>query len=378
MNKTVRQNNQLPNNLPQLQNVIKRDPKSYHDEFSLQYHHYKALMELFMLNPSSDSKDLEDLIMFLAQVSHCYPDEMSNFPNDLQDILRENASILNPDVRMTLCKALILMRNKNLIPPEKLLEFFFELFRCQDKLLRSTLYAHIVADIKRVNTPRRNNKINNMLQSFMFNMINDKSSIAVRMALDVMVELYHRNIWNDGKTVNVISNACFSTFPKVSMNAISFFLSDGMSSEEEAQGGSDDSNSEDESRTLRRMIVTKETCKGKKRKRKIDSALQLLKKKKKKRLQSSGNFSALYLINDPQDFAEKLFKKLESSREKFNVRLMLMNLISKLIGIHQLFILNFYSCLQRYLQPHQKDVTLLLSFFAQSCHQLIPPEVKHC
>ena len=35
------------------------------------------------------------------------------------------------------------------------------------------------------------------------------------------------------------------------------------------------------------------------------------------------------------DFAEKLHKKMESSREKFNVRLLLMNLISRLIGVHQ-------------------------------------------
>ena len=46
-------------------------------------------------------------------------------------------------------------------------------------------------------------------------------------------------------------------------------------------------------------------------------------------------FSALHLIHDPRDFAEKLFKKLEKSTEKFEVRLMLMALISRLIGVHQ-------------------------------------------
>lgn len=30
----VRHNNQLPNNLPQLQNLIKRDPESYKEEVS--------------------------------------------------------------------------------------------------------------------------------------------------------------------------------------------------------------------------------------------------------------------------------------------------------------------------------------------------------
>ena len=50
-------------------------------------------------------------------------------------------------------------------------------------------------------------------------------------------------------------------------------------------------------------------------------------------------FSALHLIHDPQDFAEKLFKKLEKSTEKFEVRLMLMALISRLIGVHQVCLL---------------------------------------
>ena len=32
-----------------------------------------------------------------------------------------------------------------------------------------------------------------------------------------MIELYKKNIWNDAKTVNVISTACFSKVAKVSI-----------------------------------------------------------------------------------------------------------------------------------------------------------------
>jgi len=35
------------------------------------------------------------------------------------------------------------------------------------------------------------------------------------------------------------------------------------------------------------------------------------------------------------DFAEKLLKQLESSKERFEVKMMLMNLISRLVGIHE-------------------------------------------
>ena len=59
-----------------------------------------------------------------------------------------------------------------------------------------------------------------------------------------MMELYHRNIWNDGKTVNVVATACFSPITKIMVAAVKFFLSN----EEEEGGGqgnsSDSSDSE--------------------------------------------------------------------------------------------------------------------------------------
>lgn len=61
-------NNQLPDNLPQLQNLIKRDPASYKEEFEQQYKHYQNIVDVFLLNPSQPSKSLDDLVMFLSQV----------------------------------------------------------------------------------------------------------------------------------------------------------------------------------------------------------------------------------------------------------------------------------------------------------------------
>ena len=39
-----------------------------------------------------------------TQVSQCYPDEMASFPDDLQNLLRKHAPVLDHDVRLTLCK----------------------------------------------------------------------------------------------------------------------------------------------------------------------------------------------------------------------------------------------------------------------------------
>lgn len=64
----VRHNNQLPHNLPQLQNLIKRDPSSYAEEYKEQYEHFCGLLEIFALNPSSENHSLEEVVMFIAQV----------------------------------------------------------------------------------------------------------------------------------------------------------------------------------------------------------------------------------------------------------------------------------------------------------------------
>lgn len=74
-------------------------------------------------------------------------------------------------------------------------------------------------------------------------------------------------------------------------------------------------------------------------------------------------------------FTEKLYTHLASSRERHEVQLMLMNLISRIIGVHKLTILAFYPYLQKRLQPTQKDVTQIIAIAAQSSHDLVPPDV---
>ncbi|XP_026532253.1 protein SDA1 homolog [Notechis scutatus] len=366
----ARHNNKLPFNLPQLQNLIKRDPPSYTEEFLQQYRHYKSNVEIFKLQPAKPNKELGELVMFLAQVAHCYPKYLEDFPQQLKELLSYCHTVLDPDLRMTFCRALILLRNKNLINPTSLLELFFELLRCHDKFLRKTLYTHIVTDIKNVNAKHKNNKMNTMLQSFMYTMLQDSNSTAAKISLDVMVELYRRNIWNDARTVNVITLACFSKVTKIQVAGLTFFLG----KDEDGKKDSD-SESEDDGPSARDLMVRYATGKKTtKNKKKLEKAMRVLKKHKKKKKPEVFNFSAIHLIHDPQDFAEKLLKNLESSKERFEVKMMLMDLISRLVAIHELFLFNFYPFIQRFLQPHQREVTKILLFAAQASHQLVPPE----
>ncbi|CAG2055385.1 unnamed protein product, partial [Timema podura] len=365
----VRHNNQLPDNLPQLQNLIKRDSDSYKDEFLQQHRYYQSLVKLFCLRPNEFNKSLDELVMFLAQVSQCYPDVLSKYPQELVDLLQNHYTVLDGAMRMTFCRALILLRNKNLLTPTDLLSLFFQLLRCRDKALRKFLQTHIITDIKNMNIKHKNT-----LQNFMYSMLKDSNSKACKNVCDcnrdIMIDLYKKNVWNDAKTVNVITTACFSKFTKVMVAALKFFLG-----ADEDEKKDDDSDSDDEVTAKEVIMSNKVNKKTRKRDKRLKKVKQLVQnKKKKKNAIQVYNFSALHLVHDPQGLAEKLYRQLESSTERFEVKLMILEVISRLIGLHQLILLNYYPFIQRFIQPHQREVTKILQCLAQASHDLVPPD----
>lgn len=71
----------------------------------------------------------------------------------------------------TFVKALIMLRNKGLIQATTVLELFFRLFRCQDKLLRKTISNYIINDIKNINSKHKNLKLNTVCTSIFFSFL---------------------------------------------------------------------------------------------------------------------------------------------------------------------------------------------------------------
>jgi protein SDA1 len=87
---------------------------------------------------------------------------------------------------------------------------------------------------------------------------------------------------------------------------------------------------------------------------------------RKQQIKAEGNdgearFAAMQLIDDPQGFAEMLFKKLKEGAQAFETKMLLLQVVSRVVGLHQLILLNFYPFLQRYIQPNQRDVSFVSS-----------------
>lgn len=222
-----------------------------------------------------------------------------------------------------------------------------------------------------MNAKHKDMKLNATLQNFMFSMVKDSNPKAAKMSLDIMVELYKKNIWNDAKTVNVLANVgCFSKATKVMVASLKFFLG----TDEDDEGSDSDSDKEPDLKAA--MLATRVTKKTKKRAKQLDNVKKLYKKSQnKKKKAPTFNFSAIHLIHNPQGMAEDLFQQLQNGNERFEVKLLHLDVISRLIGIHELFIFSFYPYVTRFLQPHQRQVTRIIQFAAQAAHELVPPDV---
>lgn len=319
-------------------------------------------------------------------------------------LLDSDAVVLPGAVRRCLVQALLLTRRKGLIDIEPLLGLLFRLFRVPDKQLRDLLYTAIVSEIRRANTPHRNNALNKRLQALLFGQLqsqakeaggkrarNDSSeAVASHKALQVLIELYRRGIWDDSRTVNVVAEACLAQLSyKTTVTALNFFLgrckrkSGMLLGDAESEASSEESSEEDgEAKKLPSIsqMMYKMQVAGKSR----SSAAKLKKFKAAVKRQEAdkradgktadGHFAAIHLLNDPYGFVERLFSILRASNDTFAFKLLVLNVITRVIGAHELVFLDLYSFLLRYIQPHQRNVTQVLAYAAQASHALVPPD----
>lgn len=372
MSMTKQGKNPYATNLLKLQNHIKRDPTSYKDEFLQTYHNYESTLQVYLMKPAKPNKQLADLTLFLSHVSHCFPEELKSFPQQLIDLLKKYSTVLCPDMRMSFCQCLTLIRSKNLIDAVPLFETFFSLMKCQDKALRKFLYLHMLNDVKKMKFKQKNHKLCSKVQQYVFTMtINPHPQIG-KYATLLLIDLYKKKIWNDAKSVNIIATSCFSKISKVVALALHFFNGKDVEEDED----DDDSDKEDSKTEAQILLGLRVGKKSKGRVKKTQRAVKALKKENKGKKNKGGiaQFSALNLIYDPQSFAEKLFKLVENTNEGFEMKLSILDLVSRLIGIHSLFLLNYHSFLLRFLNPHQREVTRILWFTAISSHEMTPPD----
>lgn len=379
----------LPTNIILLQNVVKRDPQSYHEEFLQQYSHYESLRDIFLMSPSAhQGEEFADLIGFVTAVCSCYPKETAKFPDELKMILLNNHRDLTPDLREKVILSLTMLRNKNIISAESLILTLFPLLQAYSskaqnssttsqnaKAVRRQIYTTLVSLLKAMNTGTKNQKLNRSTQALLFNLLEKRDSQGF-WATKLTRELWRRGIWDDSRTVEIMTQAALHPEIKVAVAGARFFLG----ADKERTEALEEDLSDDESFNMDALRhKAKRNKKSKKRQNKIEQAVKIMNKKNGPKISATYlNFSAIHLLRDPQGFAEQLFEDNLSHKNsnRFNLeqKILFMNLISRLVGTHKLTVLGLYSYFLKYLTPRQRDVTQVMAAAAQASHDLVPPE----
>lgn len=140
------------------------------------------------------------------------------------DLLNNYGSILHPYNRRKAVGCIFILRAKNSLFPVSTVQFLIKLFNIEDKPLRKAMYQYLVNDIRRMNKHSKNQKINQGIMSFIQNYIKNHSDKAAQKSIKLMIDLYKRNIWTDNRAVNIISEGCFSSSPKIRLLSAYFLL----------------------------------------------------------------------------------------------------------------------------------------------------------
>ncbi|CAL5396040.1 unnamed protein product [Camellia sinensis] len=408
--------------LPTLQSKMKCDPEGYETELTLLYAQFKSSLELFQqqaaLNFTSVSgvagdptvaKDLGDRVMFLAHVTPFYRNQLSQFPKEIADFLGSAARTIPSSLRCHIAQALILLINRKMVDIRETLALFMELQTLGDRVLRKLAFSHVVHSVRRMNQKHKNDAKNRALQNILFTMLQQEDEAKAKQSLITLCDLHRRKVWFDDRTANAICTACFHPSSRIMIAALSFLL-DYENIEDDDDSDSDGSSSEDDSATQQPQVVSREAMykahhKGtssskKKKKAKLQRAIRSMKRQQRMSSEKSNlnYYSPLSHLKDAQGFAEKLFSRLQTCNERFEgmwrlwgvqrrydplknaagldlyIKMMMLKVIARTVGLHRLILLNFYPYLQKYVQPHQRDVTTLLAAAVQACHDMVPPD----
>ncbi|GAA5953469.1 hypothetical protein JCM3765_005046 [Sporobolomyces pararoseus] len=428
----------ITSSLPTLQNLIKRSPESYAEEFGVQWNRFGSLVKIVQLglggNSKLDEERLKEVTGFVCQVAHLYPSLCSNLPSILSGLLLSSTPtastsnstqsttnndttsgggisgggvVLAPETRKTMMQGLVLLRRRDVITGVELLKTLFPLLSLTTSPnLRSFILKTIIGDIKHANLKTKHHKLNRMVQGLCFQMIErgveaetDRVGTGIKAsrrtaggggkavgareamwAVKIATELWRKNIWRDEMTVKLVARACFHPDTKVQSAAMHFFLV----TPDQQPGGADfvDSDEEDDAgpdiQQVKHKVEINKKRKSTDRKarREIKTANQKRRQKEQSQKEPQANFSAIELLQNPEGFGEQLYNQLVGGDRAFTLehKVLMMQLFGRVSTTYKLTVLPFYSYILKYLTHHQLQITQILVALAQSVHDRTPDE----
>mmetsp|Transcript_6113 Transcript_6113/g.6343 ORF Transcript_6113/g.6343 Transcript_6113/m.6343 type:complete len:860 (+) Transcript_6113:18-2597(+) len=356
--------------LPLYQDKIKRDKDLYKEEFAKFLSVFIPKFNSFLETPASNHKNIKEVFVFLAHLSHIFPKELAFLPAQLKDLLEHSHAIIHPEIRMAIIDSFNLLRKKNLIEPVDILPLMFQLLTCQDKELRQRLQEIIINDLERINEKAKNHKVNKFIRNKCSEMLLNPNYKAARKTLNIIILLYKKKVWNDEKTVNAIAQACYSKDSKIAYASCKFFLSEYEEMDEESE--------DDEMGELKqkyKLLGKGNNKKTKKRKDKIKTLMKAVERRetRKAKIKLNKDFMPIDLINDPTSLCERMFERIKhvKNRKHYKLKVVLIRLIGRFCGRHKIVVSNFFSFCATLIRPKQDELSTILASVIEATHHMV-------
>jgi protein SDA1 len=203
---------------------VKKDPDGFHEEMIKLIKKYTTVYNKFKRNPTNRNVDLAKLSIFLCQVFEFYRSDLKFLIESISSLLENYAAQMHFLNRQKALQSLIILSKKGFWKCEEAVKFYGKLLLLEDKNLRELVSKHIVALIKKHDYQGKNSSIHRHLTDFFQKMITEGEDNLGKRLLRIMIRLYTKKIWRDNKMVNIIGNACLSTYHKTSKLACMFFM----------------------------------------------------------------------------------------------------------------------------------------------------------
>jgi protein SDA1 len=370
---TLNNVNKFEHDLNLFLSKIHQTPFHYKEEMVIKIAEFNDAFTDFKENSQKRDEKFARLTVFLANVIEYYQKDLAFLVPTVCDALSSYANVMHPFVRMKCVQCLTIITKKGLWDPIESLTFIIKLFIVKDKELRTFLGNHIIASIKKLVEKNKDNTVKTKLQKLFNELLVDANEKVAKRAFLIMTELYKKQIWRDKKLGNAISTCVFNDSGRVSLIACMYMLENTVEFEKNYEESSEEDDMEN---AYDAKEKGKHAKMSKRKEKKLDDDLKKAKRRQKRRgkVAISQNSFLIDDIYNAQEFSDKLFVRLAKGKEKFNHKLAMMGLLSRMIGRHKLIQPNFYSFLQRYLKPGQKECPKVLMYLAEACHQQVPQE----
>eukprot|EP00871_Galdieria_phlegrea_P003718 jgi/Galph1/4347/GphlegSOOS_G2946.1 len=381
----------MESNLQTLFYCCKDDFEAYRTDVECQLNLLDSLLQLTLEESTGNVQQLGALLIFASQLAR-YINKLpitAKICKQILELLEQEGQVLDALLRFQLIRTLSAFRKSKVVDCLTSLPCYFKLFQCSDKQLRKYLFHLIMKDVEYTMELEKDAKLHNNCKALLYQFLQDSDDRIVQKTLQILVRLYGKGILSDATTCNVLSSCCFHENAKVKATAVHFYLQENFTEEKESDSSSDEEeNEEDEvskidphvNQHAKELWDTfcktgkKNVRKKKQTKRKISRMFQSERRMKRKYKCASKIDPPITLLFSPQEFAERLFSELKKRNQGFRLRLSIINLISRVIGYHQLDIPSFVNYLLKYIRPHQAGVTNMLVILLQSIHEYTPLE----